>query len=391
MNITVVGIGYVGLANALLLSEKHRVVITDIDKNKVDLVNSKQSPIKDKLIEEYFKKESINLIATLNKKYAFENAEYIIIATPTNYDSKNDYFDTSSIESVVSEILQYNTSAIIIVKSTIPIGYIDNLKYKFHTNNIIFSPEFLREGSALYDSLYPSRIVIGEKSARAEAVARLFTDSCLKNDVKVLFTGSQEAESIKLFANTYLAMRIGFFNELDTYARVNKLNTEEIISGVSADLRIGDYYNNPSFGYGGYCLPKDTKQLLANFLKSSTPSILIESIVKTNEIRKKYIADLILSKSKKTIGIYRLLMKKDSDNFRNSVVLDLIDYLKEYNKNIIIYEPFLDAASFGTCFVEKKLSIFIQNSDLIVANRVDDNILQYKYKVFTTDIFKSDV
>ncbi|ELE7163019.1 nucleotide sugar dehydrogenase [Campylobacter jejuni] len=391
MNITVVGIGYVGLANALLLSEKHRVVITDIDKNKVDLVNSKQSPIKDKLIEEYFKKESINLIATLNKKYAFENAEYIIIATPTNYDSKNDYFDTSSIESVVSEILQYNTSAIIIVKSTIPIGYIDNLKYKFHTNNIIFSPEFLREGSALYDSLYPSRIVIGEKSARAEAVARLFTDSCLKNDVKVLFTGSQEAESIKLFANTYLAMRIGFFNELDTYARVNKLNTEEIISGVSADLRIGDYYNNPSFGYGGYCLPKDTKQLLANFLKSSTPNILIESIVKTNEIRKKYIADLILSKSKKTIGIYRLLMKKDSDNFRNSVVLDLIDYLKEYNKNIIIYEPFLDTVSFGTCFVEKKLSIFIQNSDLIVANRVDDNILQYKYKVFTTDIFKSDV
>ncbi|EIB5939780.1 nucleotide sugar dehydrogenase, partial [Campylobacter jejuni] len=349
MNITVVGIGYVGLANALLLSEKHRVVITDIDKNKVDLVNSKQSPIKDKLIEEYFKKESINLIATLNKKYAFENAEYIIIATPTNYDSKNDYFDTSSIESVVSEILQYNTSAIIIVKSTIPIGYIDNLKYKFHTNNIIFSPEFLREGSALYDSLYPSRIVIGEKSARAEAVARLFTDSCLKNDVKVLFTGSQEAESIKLFANTYLAMRIGFFNELDTYARVNKLDTEEIISGVSADLRIGDYYNNPSFGYGGYCLPKDTKQLLANFLKSSTPNILIESIVKTNEIRKKYIADLILSKSKKTIGIYRLLMKKDSDNFRNSVVLDLIDYLKEYNKNIIIYEPFLDTASFGTC------------------------------------------
>ncbi|EAJ9404817.1 nucleotide sugar dehydrogenase [Campylobacter jejuni] len=391
MNITVVGIGYVGLANALLLSEKHRVVITDIDKNKVDLVNSKQSPIKDKLIEEYFKKESINLIATLNKKYAFENAEYIIIATPTNYDSKNDYFDTSSIESVVSEILQYNTSAIIIVKSTIPIGYIDNLKYKFHTNNIIFSPEFLREGSALYDSLYPSRIVIGEKSARAEAVARLFTDSCLKNDVKVLFTGSQEAESIKLFANTYLAMRIGFFNELDTFARVNKLNTEEIISGVSADLRIGDYYNNPSFGYGGYCLPKDTKQLLANFLKSSTPNILIESIIKTNEIRKKYIADLILSKSKKTIGIYRLLMKKDSDNFRNSVVLDLIDYLKEYNKNIIIYEPFLDTASFGACFVEKKLSIFIQNSDLIVANRVDDNILQYKYKVFTTDIFKSDV
>ncbi|ELN6397800.1 UDP-glucose 6-dehydrogenase [Campylobacter jejuni] len=391
MNITVVGIGYVGLANALLLSEKHRVVVTDIDKNKVDLVNSKQSPIKDKLIEEYFKKESINLIATLNKKYAFENAEYIIIATPTNYDSKNDYFDTSSIESVVSEILQYNTSAIIIVKSTIPIGYIDNLKYKFHTNNIIFSPEFLREGSALYDSLYPSRIVVGEKSARAKAVARLFTDSCLKNDVKVLFTGSQEAESIKLFANTYLAMRIGFFNELDTYARVNKLNTEEIISGVSADLRIGDYYNNPSFGYGGYCLPKDTKQLLANFSKSSTPNILIESIVKTNEIRKKYIADLILSKSKKTIGIYRLLMKKDSDNFRNSVVLDLIDYLKEYNKNIIIYEPFLDTASFGTCFVEKKLSIFIQNSDLIVANRVDDNILQYKYKVFTTDIFKSDV
>ncbi|HAA2028388.1 UDP-glucose 6-dehydrogenase [Campylobacter sp. BCW_6465] len=391
MNITVVGIGYVGLANALLLSEKHRVVITDIDKNKVDLVNSKQSPIKDKLIEEYFKKESINLIATLNKKYAFENAEYIIIATPTNYDSKNDYFDTSSIESVVSEILQYNTSAIIIVKSTIPIGYIDNLKYKFHTNNIIFSPEFLREGSALYDSLYPSRIVIGEKSARAEAVARLFTDSCLKDDVKVLFTGSQEAESIKLFANTYLAMRIGFFNELDTYARVNKLNTEEIISGVSADLRIGDYYNNPSFGYGGYCLPKDTKQLLANFSKSSTPNILIESIVKTNEVRKKYIADLILSKSKKTIGIYRLLMKKDSDNFRNSVVLDLIDYLKEYNKNIIIYEPFLDTAFFGTCFVEKKLSIFIQNSDLIVANRVDDNILQYKYKVFTTDIFKSDM
>ncbi|MBZ7948689.1 nucleotide sugar dehydrogenase [Campylobacter molothri] len=390
MNITVVGIGYVGISNAILLSQKHRVIIMDINKDKVNLINCKKSPIEDELIEEYIQRNDINLIATLDKKYAFENSDYIIIATPTNYDENANYFDTSSIEKVIEEILRYNDKAIIIIKSTIPIGYTDKLKSLFKTDNIIFSPEFLREGKALYDNLYPSRIIIGEKSSRAKYISELFTDCCLKKDVKVLLTSSKEAESIKLFANTYLAMRIGFFNELDSYARVNKLNTEEIINGVSADPRIGDYYNNPSFGYGGYCLPKDTKQLLANYLQSSTPNILIESIVKTNEIRKKFIIESIISRSDKTIGVYRLLMKKDSDNFRNSVMLDLINSLKKY-KNIIIYEPLIKESCFYGCIIENKLSKFLQIADLIVANRIDDVISKYQNKIFTTDIFKRDI
>ncbi|TXE89691.1 nucleotide sugar dehydrogenase [Campylobacter volucris] len=387
MNITVVGIGYVGLSNAVLLSRYNNVILLDIDENKVNDINMKKSPIEDNLISKYMHEFDLKLEATLDKEYAFKNSDYIIIATPTNYNEDTNFFDTSSIETVIHDILIYNNKAIIIIKSTIPIGYTEKLKNKFSTHNIIFSPEFLREGKALYDNLYPSRIIIGEKSDRARYIANMFVKASLKIDVPVFFMNSSEAECVKLFSNAYLAMRIGFFNELDTYAIFNNLNTRDIIDGVSADLRIGNYYNNPSFGYGGYCLPKDTKQLLANFRGISNS--LIGAIVKTNEIRKNNIVKFILSKSTKNIGIYRLLMKKNADNFRNSIMLDLIDMIKK-DIEVIIYEPLITDNMFKDCVVDNDINSFLQKSELIVANRIDYNIYKYKDKIFTTDIFESD-
>lgn len=385
MNIVIVGIGYVGLSNAVLLAKCNNVILLDIDKYKVDLINDGKLPIKDSLMKEYIRDNDIRLTAILSSEYTFKDCDYVVVATSTNYNENTNCFDTSSVESVISEVLKYNKESIIIIKSTIPVGYTNILKNKFNTDNIIFSPEFLREGKALYDNLYPSRIIIGEKSIRAEKIANLFKKSILKDNTEILFMNPDEAECVKLFSNAYLAMRVGFFNELDTYAKFNNLNAKDIINGVCADPRIGNYYNNPSFGYGGYCLPKDTKQLLTNF--KNIPNSLIKATVDTNKIRKENIINLILSKNSKNIGIYRLLMKKDSDNFRNSVMLDIIDYIKQY-KDIIIYEPLIDC--FDGCVVNNNLENFLSNCDLIVANRIDDDIIKYKNKIFTADIFSSD-
>jgi len=390
MNITVVGSGYVGLSLGVLLSIKNKVMILDIVKEKIELLKNRISPIEDEEINRYLKRDDVDFVATLDKNEAYKDADFIIIATPTDYDPVTNYFNTKSIESVVKDVLEINQNATMVIKSTIPIGYTNSLKKKFGTKNIIFSPEFLREGFALYDNLYPSRIIVGEKSKRAEVFANLLKTSAKKKDISILYTDSTEAEAIKLFANTYLAMRVSFFNELDSFALQNGLNSKDLIDGIGLDPRIGDFYNNPSFGYGGYCLPKDTKQLLANFKNSKTPNSIIEAIVNSNAIRKEFLAKKILEKKPKTVGIYRLIMKSGSDNFRSTAIEDIIDMLKQNNVELIIYEPVLKDEKFEDIEVESDLKVFKEKCDIVLANRLSSEIEDIKQKVFSRDIFNKD-
>ena len=385
MKIAVAGTGYVGLSIATLLSQKNEVVALDIVKEKVDMINKRISPIKDKEIEDFFKNKELNLRATLDYKDAFKGAEYIIISTPTNYDDKENYFDTSSVEDIIKKVISMNIDTTMVVKSTIPVGFINNIEKKYKIDNIMFSPEFLREGHALYDNLYPSRIIVGEKSDRAKKFAYLLKESALKEDIDILFMNSTEAEAVKLFANTYLALRVAYFNELDTYAEIKGLSTRDIIEGVSLDPRIGNHYNNPSFGYGGYCLPKDTKQLLANY--DRVPENLIEAIVKSNDTRKDHIVDMVMKKKPNVVGIYRLTMKTNSDNFRQSAIQGIIDRLKNKNVKIVIYEPMFNGNQFHDCEIIRNFSEFEKISDIILANRIDDIVKKVKDKLYTRDLF----
>lgn len=387
MKIAVAGTGYVGLSLATLLSKKNEVIALDIIPEKVEMINNRISPIKDEMIEKYFKEENLNLKATLDYKEAFKNVDYIIISTPTNYDEETNSFDTSSVEDIIKKVIDMNLNTTMVIKSTIPVGFVEQIKNKYGIDNIFFSPEFLREGKALYDNLYPSRIIVGEKSEKAKKFAELLKDSSLKKNVKILYLNSTEAEAVKLFANTYLALRISFFNELDTYAEIKNLNSKDIIDGICLDPRIGDYYNNPSFGYGGYCLPKDTKQLLANY--ENVPQNLIKAIVKSNSTRKKYISNKVLEKNPKVVGIYRLTMKAGSDNFRQSAIQDIINNIKNNNTGIkiIIYEPQINSNNFNGCEVVNDFNIFYNNSDIILANRIDDKINTNMDKVYTRDLY----
>ena len=388
MKIAIAGTGYVGLSLATLLSQKNEVVALDIIEEKVNMINDRISPINDAEIEEFFREKNLNLRATLDYKDAFEDAKFIIISTPTNYDEEKNFFDTFSVEDIIKKVKNLKLDTTMVVKSTVPVGFIKDMKEKYQIDNIMFSPEFLREGHALYDNLYPSRIIVGEKSKRAEEFANLLKDGCNKKDVVIKYMDSKEADAVKLFANTYLALRVTYFNELDTYAEMNDLNTKDIIEGVCLDPRIGNHYNNPSFGYGGYCLPKDTKQLLANF--KDVPQNMIRAIIESNTTRKKHVADMILKKDPKTVGIYRLIMKSNSDNFRASAIQSVIKYLSESGVNIVIYEPTIKEDKFEKFDVIHDLKEFKKMSDIIVVNRIDDQLDDVKDILYTRDVFSRD-